>query len=142
MGLDLGDRRIGVALSDELGVTAQPLTTLEAGGTRAALAYLKDLAREHGVDRVVIGLPLNLNGTEGPRARSARAFAERAERELGLPCTLWDERLSTAEAERMLVGADVSRRGRRKVVDRIAAQLILQGYLDLHGARSGAEDDP
>lgn len=131
LGLDLGDKRIGVALSDPLGWTAQGLAVIaSAGGTKSDLRRIKELAAKHEVEKVVVGLPLNMDGTAGPRAEKARVFADRLAGALGLPVELWDERLTTAQAERLLINADVKRAGRRQVIDKIAAVLILQNYLD------------
>jgi putative Holliday junction resolvase len=130
MGLDLGDATIGVAVSDALGMTAQGITTLERQGGEADLDALRALCSEHEVARVVLGLPRNMNGTEGPRADKSRRFGALLKEALGLPVFLWDERLTTAEAERMLIAADVSRKKRAQVIDKIAAQILLQSYLD------------
>ena len=138
MGLDYGERRIGVALSDPLGLTAQPLTTVDrTASLDADLATLRDLARQHAVVRFVIGLPLGLDGTRGERVRATDRFARRLERVSGIPVEAWDERLTSAQAERALLEADLSRRRRRQVIDRAAAVLILQSWLDAHsgGAR-------
>ena len=130
LGVDLGDRAVGLALSDPLGLTAQGLPTMERKGDRADVATLHGLCTEREVTRVVLGLPRNMNGSEGPRAAKSRAFALRLREEIALPVFLWDERLSTAEAERILIAADVSRRKRKTLIDRLSAQVILQGYLD------------
>ncbi|NPV27740.1 MAG: Holliday junction resolvase RuvX [Firmicutes bacterium] len=131
MGLDLGSKTIGVAISDPLGWTAQGLTTL----TRTAepgndLERLKELIIQHQVEQVVVGLPRNMDGSYGPQAEKARQFAAELAEECQLPVTLWDERLSTVAAERALLAGDVSRRKRRQVIDKMAAVLILQNYLD------------
>lgn len=131
MGLDLGDKTIGVALSDPLGYTAQGLEVVRRQGSlKADLAKLKEIARANEVSKVVIGFPRNMNGTVGPRGEMALAFGQEVEKTLGLPVETWDERLSTVAAEKMLVGADVRRKKRRQVIDKIAAALILQNYLD------------
>lgn len=130
LGVDLGDRAVGLALSDPLGLTAQGLPTMERKGDRADSASLALLCRDREVTRLVIGLPRNMDGSEGPRAAKSRAFAKRLHEALGLPVYLWDERLSTAEAERVLIEADVSRKRRKTLIDRLSAQVILQGYLD------------
>ena len=133
MGLDYGERRIGVALSDPLGLTAQPLATVErTGSLDADLATLAALAREHAVERIVLGLPLALDGARGERARTVEGFARRLERVSGLPVESWDERLTSVQAERALLEADLSRRRRRQLIDRAAAVLILQSWLDAH----------
>jgi putative Holliday junction resolvase len=130
LGIDLGDRAVGLALSDPLGLTAQGLPTMECKGARADVATLQRIVAEHEVTRVVVGLPRNMNGSEGPRAQKSRAFARKLRDAIALPVFLWDERLSTKEAERILIAADVSRERRKGLIDRLAAQVILQGYLD------------
>jgi putative Holliday junction resolvase len=142
MGLDVGDKTIGVAISDELGFTAQPITTVLRQSWDADLRALGDLARERQVFGMVVGLPLNMDGSEGPRALKSRAFAERASEVLGLPAELWDERLSTAEVERVLKSANMSRTRRKEVVDKLAAQVILQSYLEAHRGAPEASGDP
>jgi putative Holliday junction resolvase len=130
LGLDLGTKTIGLALSDELGFTAQGLETLARRGPRKDVDALVSLARERGVDRFVLGLPLNMDGSEGPRAQATRAFGDGLAAASALPVIYWDERLTTVAAQRMLIDADVSRAKRKKVVDQVAATLILQGWLD------------
>jgi putative Holliday junction resolvase len=130
LGLDLGQKTIGLALSDELGWTAQPLTTLRRAGLVADLRALCQLIQEHGVTELVLGHPLCLNGTAGPAARAAEEFAAALREATGLPVHLWDERLSTVAAERVLLEAGLSRRRRHQVIDRAAAAFILQGFLD------------
>lgn len=137
MGLDVGTKTIGVAVSDGLGLTAQALTTVRRTNLKADLAALTELAREHEVSRVVVGLPLNMDGTEGPRAEASRKLAGTIGETLGLPVEFWDERLSTVAAERTLLEADLTRAKRRQVIDQVAAQFILQGWMDAH--RSGAD---
>ena len=137
MGLDLGDKRIGVALSDPLGWTAQGLDVITGGGgAKGDIRRIKEIAVKHEVGKVVVGLPLNMDGSAGPRAEKARDFAGRLAAALGLPVELWDERLTTAEAERLLIEADVRRAGRRRVIDKMAAVLILQNYLDRKGSEA------
>jgi putative holliday junction resolvase len=135
MGLDYGERRIGVALSDPLGLTAQPLRTLERATLAADLEALGTLARRHEVERFVVGLPLALDGTRGPRVRRTEEFAGRLGRATGLPVEAWDERFTSVQAERTLLEADLSRRKRREVIDTTAAVLILQGWLDARAPR-------
>jgi putative Holliday junction resolvase len=138
MGIDLGDKRVGIAVSDELGITAQAVKTLQRHGLDALVNDVIEIIRDKEVSRVVVGLPLNMNGSEGPRAEGARAFAARLEEAAKVPCTLWDERLTTRAAERLLIEGEVSRKKRRNVVDQLAAQLILQGFLDSeHAAQTG-----
>ncbi|MFB1482956.1 Holliday junction resolvase RuvX [Corallococcus sp. RDP092CA] len=141
-GLDYGTKTIGVAVSDGLGLTAQTVTTVRRTSLKADLAELSRLVKEHEVTRFVLGLPLNMNGSEGPRAEATRKFAEVLEGALGLPVELWDERLSTVAAQRTLLEADVRREKRREVIDQLAAQFILQGWLDAHRpADTGYDDD-
>ena len=137
MGLDYGERRIGVALSDPLGITAQPLRTLERVTLAADLEGLATLARHHAVERFVVGLPLALDGSRGVRVRKTEEFADRLKRATGLPVEAWDERLTSVQAERALLEADLSRKRRREVIDTTAAVLILQGWLDARAAKRG-----
>ena len=127
--LDVGEARIGVAVSDELGITAQGVGVIRRVGGRRDLEALAALLAPYTPDRLVVGLPLDMRGTEGPAAARVRAFAERVAAHLALPLEFWDERLTTVAAERVLLEADVSRRRRREVVDKVAATLILEGYL-------------
>lgn len=129
IGLDLGERRIGIAISDENGLIAQALDVLERRGTSHDQAFIKDIVKRYGVERVVVGLPKNMDGSIGPAAAKALAFADDLRGLLGLPVDTWDERLSTVEANRMLLGADLCRARRKKVIDKIAAAVILEGYL-------------
>ena len=138
LGIDYGTRRIGLAVSDGLGLTAQGLETLERTDPEEDIAALADLIRERGVEEIVVGRPLNLDGSEGPAAVEAGEFADLLRERCGVPVLLWDERLSTAQAERMMLDADVSRRVRKKSRDRIAAQLILQSFLDARGRNKDA----
>ncbi|MBJ6759410.1 Holliday junction resolvase RuvX [Myxococcaceae bacterium JPH2] len=131
-GLDYGTKTIGVAVSDGLGLTAQTVTTVRRTSLKADLAALARLAQEHEVSRMVIGLPLNMDGSEGPRAEASRKFADVVSQALSIPVELWDERLSTVAATRTLLEADVSRARRKEVIDQLAAQFILQGWLDAH----------
>ncbi|MFT3706735.1 MAG: Holliday junction resolvase RuvX [Archangium sp.] len=140
LGLDLGTKTIGLAVTDELGITAQGITTLERRGPRKDLEALIETAQQYGVDRFVIGLPLNMDGSEGPRAEATRKFGAGLESESKLPVIYWDERLTTVAAHRMLLEADVSRKKRKEVVDQIAAVLILQGWLDAQKPKSALED--
>lgn len=130
LGLDLGTKTIGLAVTDELGITAQGLQTLERRGLRKDLEALAQTVADYAIDRFVIGLPLNMDGSEGPRAEATRKFGDALENTTKLPVIYWDERLTTVAAHRMLLEADVSRRKRREVVDQIAAVLILQGWME------------
>lgn len=129
-GLDVGTRTVGVALSDALGMTAQTLTTLRRAGLRTDLAALRKLAKTHEVTRAVVGLPLNMDGSEGASAARSRAFGEALARALEVEVHYWDERLSTVAAHRALRESDLSGERRRALVDQVAAALILQGWLD------------
>jgi putative holliday junction resolvase len=139
-GLDVGSRTVGVAVSDALGITAQPVTTLRRSNLRADLAQLRRLAEEHEVGHAVVGLPLNMDGSEGPSAVEARKVGAAVASALNIPVEYWDERLTTVAASRMLVEADVSRARRRQVVDQVAAALILQGWLDARRPHATGED--
>ena len=127
--LDVGDARIGVAVSDELGITAQGIGVVRRVGGRRDLEALALMLAPYEPTRLVVVLPLNMNGSEGPQATRVRAFATRVADHLGLPLEFWDERLTTVAAERSLLEADLSRRRRKELVDKVAATLILQGYL-------------
>lgn len=129
-GLDLGTKTIGVAVSDSLRQVATPITTIRrVKFTQDAAALLK-IVEERALVGLVLGLPLNMDGSEGPRVQSTRAFARNLERLTDLPITFWDERLSTVAAERALLEADTSRKRRAEVIDHVAAGYILQGALD------------
>lgn len=135
LGIDFGEVRIGLALSDPLGLTAQPLATLDSVGPRKSRNRIAELVAAHEVGRVVVGFPLLLSGEEGDRAIATREWAERLERRLQrVPVTLWDERLTSVQAERTMIAGDVRRGKRRERVDALAAVLILQSYLDAQGA--------
>lgn len=133
LGVDYGDARVGVALSDELGLTAQALEVIDVRRTADVAARIAEIARGNGVTRIILGYPLNMNGTAGFRAEKTVAFAARLEAATELPVILVDERLSTASAQRALISGDVSRKKRKRVVDKVAAALILQTYLDRGG---------
>ena len=130
MGLDLGTRTIGLALSDVERRIATPYDTIRRTKFTRDVAVLRDAVGKHAVVALVIGLPLNMDGSEGPRAQSTRAFVRQAHPLLGLPFVFWDERLSTAAVTRALIDQDASRLRRAEVVDRMAAAYILQGALD------------
>ncbi|MCB2124448.1 MAG: Holliday junction resolvase RuvX [Rhodobacteraceae bacterium] len=132
-GLDLGTKTIGVAVSDPLLSVASPLLTIRRTKFTADAAALLDLCGKRGIGGLVLGLPRNMDGTEGPRCQSTRAFARNLERLTELPVTFWDERLSTVAAERALLEADTSRKRRAEVIDHVAAGYILQGALDRIG---------
>ena len=130
LGLDVGSRRIGLAVSDPLGITAQGLETLQRKNKRHDLAYLDRVIREYDVKEIVVGLPLRMSGAEGTQAEKIQAFAEDLGRRFRLPVHLWDERLTSAEANRLLRATGLSIAKRGKAVDRMAAVLILQGWMD------------
>jgi putative holliday junction resolvase len=130
LGIDLGTKTLGLAISDVTRTIASGLTTLTRGKFSDDGRRLLALAEEHRIGGFVVGLPVNLNGTEGPRAQATRAFARNLAKLLAAPILLWDERLSTAAAERVLIEADTSRRKRAGVIDKVAATLILQSALD------------
>jgi len=129
-GLDLGKKTIGIAVSDTLRMAATPRTTLKRGKFTADTEILEKLIAEEQIGGLVIGLPLNMDGTAGPAAQSARAFARNFAARSEIPILLWDERLSTAAVTRTLLDADASRKRRGQVVDKLAAAYILQGALD------------
>jgi len=136
LGIDFGAKRLGLAIGDTATGVATALSTLERPSSEVALfEALRRLCAERGVEALVVGLPLNMNGSRGPQAVAASAFADRLREGLGLPVETWDERLSTAEVERALIAGGLSRKKRKGRRDRLAAQLILQSYLDAHRAR-------
>lgn len=132
MGLDVGSKTVGIAISDELGWTAQGLKTLKIDEEKNKFGFeeIGQLIKEYGISQVVIGLPKNMNGSIGPRAEASKRYAEQIEDRFFVSTILWDERLTTMAAERVLLEADVSRKKRKKVIDKMAAMMILQGYLD------------
>lgn len=134
LGLDLGRATIGVAVADDVLRTARALETLRRSGEAADLAALRRLAEDYEVTRAILGLPLNMDGSEGPSARLARAFAPKVEEALGVPVELVDERLSTFEAEQRLRARGISSREGRAIIDAEAAAVILQTWLDARGA--------
>ena len=130
MALDVGEVTLGVAISDELGITAQPITTIDRRGIKHDLRSIAELVTKHEIGTIVVGLPLRLSGLVGSSAESALEFAERVRARVNLPVVTWDERYSTMQAERVLLEGDASRRKRREVINQIAAAIILQSYLD------------
>jgi putative Holliday junction resolvase len=133
MGVDYGEKRVGLALSDPLGITAQPLECIERENDAQVAGELERLIQTHDIERVVVGLPVNLSGKDSPQTKRARRFISRLRKNLGVKIEAWDERLSSAEAERALIDMDVRRSRRKERRDIVAAQLILQGYLDTKG---------
>ena len=134
IALDVGDVRIGVAVSDLLGITANPRETYwrKQGDIDADICYFCEYAKKEDADTFVLGLPKNMDGTEGPRAEVTREFGTLLAEASGLPVVYQDERLTTVSAERMLIDADVRREKRKQVIDKVAATIILQSYLDSH----------
>ena len=130
LSLDVGEKRIGVAISDELHITAQGLETIQQKGKEHTLGTIRDLVEKHDVNKIIVGMPLNMNGTKGQRAKATESFISALKKKFTIPIETIDERLSTAQGERLLIEADVSRKKRKASLDKIAAQLILQTYLD------------
>lgn len=133
MGLDYGSKTVGVAVSDPLGLTAQGVETVwrkQENKLRQTMARIEELISEYQVERIVLGYPKNMNNTVGERAVKSLEFKEKLEKRTGLPVVMWDERLTTAEAERTLMETGVRRENRKQFLDQMAAVLILQGYLD------------
>ena len=137
LAVDFGRRRIGLAVSDELGMTAQGLPTLCVGSVSAAPGAVAEVSAEWCVAEVVVGLPLNMDGSRGPMAEAAEAFAEALKDQTGLPVSCWDERLTTQSARRVLMDAGMKHRKRKGTADRIAAGLILDSFLRARASRQG-----
>ena len=138
MGLDFGSKTVGVAVSDPLLITAQGIEIIRRKGEnklRQTLARIEELIVEYEVSEIVLGLPKNMNDTMGDRAKLSLDFQEKLERRTGLPVTMWDERLTTVAADKAMMEAGVRRENRKEYVDKIAAVLILQGYLDYRAGR-------
>ncbi len=135
MGLDVGDVTIGVAVSDEMGIIANGITTIRRKNLEFDFDSLKSIINEKNIKRIVVGLPKNMNNTIGPRGEITLAFADELRKRFdGIEVIMWDERLTTSAAQRTLIEADVSRKNRKKVIDKLAAVLILQNYLDFKGS--------
>jgi len=139
MGLDVGDRTIGIAISDGLGITAQPKETIRRVSLKEDIDRLVELILENNIIKIVIGLPLNMNGTLGPQGEKTQGFAQKLEKKLKysdrmvgktVEIVFWDERLTTASAQRALIEVDMRRENRRQIVDTVAAVFILQNYMD------------
>ena len=142
LGLDIGDARTGVAISDELGIAAHPLCTIQRKSRKALLAELQELIAVHKVERIVIGLPLQLDGETGAQARKVKRFAEKLEQHVNLPIIFWDESFTTFEATQILQRTKKRRKKRKQVIDQVAAVLILEGYLEeLRNARGKGQVD-
>ena len=138
LAIDLGERRMGLAVSDPLRITAQGLPTVERRNRREDMNYLKSLARRHEVSVIVVGNPINMDGSVGPQSEAAREFAAKLARHLGMDVRLWDERLTSVEANRVLRGAGLGPAGRAKSVDQVAAVLLLESFLEAHRAPESA----
>lgn len=130
LALDVGDKYIGVAISDLLGITAQGLTTIKRESNLIALEAIELLIKEHNINKIVVGLPKNMNGTIGPQGEKVQKFARKLQNKFAVEIIYIDERLTTVLAENMLIEADISRKNRKKVIDKVAASYILQTYLD------------
>lgn len=144
MGLDFGSKTVGVAISDELLITAQGVEIIrrkEENKLRQTCARIEELIKEYDVEEIVLGLPKNMNATEGVRAELTREFQDKLERRTGLPVHLWDERLTTVAADKIMMEAGIRREHRREHVDRIAAALILQGFLDRRAMGKNTPED-
>lgn len=144
MGLDFGTKTVGVAISDPLMVTAQPIETItrkSANKLRQTLARIETLIVENQVELIVLGYPKNMNNTVGERAQACEAFKEDLERRTALPVILWDERMTTVESERILMAGGVRRENRKAVIDQMAAVLILQSYMDAQNRDTEKESD-
>ena len=138
LGLDYGSKTVGVAVSDPMGLTAQGVETIwrkQENKLRQTLARIEELVSEYQVERIVVGYPKNMNNTVGDRALKSLEFKEKLEKRTGLPVVMWDERLTTVEAERTLMEAGVRRENRKQYLDELAAVFILQGYLDSLGMK-------
>lgn len=130
MALDVGEKRIGIAVSDTLFITAQGVATLERTNWREDVKAIRELIKKHEATEIVVGMPKGMDGSIGPSALKVREFIAKMKRFITLPIVEWDERFSTTASERMLIDADVRRDKRKKVIDKLAAQFILQGYMD------------
>jgi len=142
LGIDYGERRVGIAISDEAGIIAMPLCVLMVEHPKQALDEVQRLIREKQAGQVVVGMPLNLNGTRGPAAEAVSRFVLRLRAAVTLPVETWDERLSSKAAERILIDAEVRREKRKNVIDQVAAQIMLQSFLDAKSARNEAAETP
>ncbi|MFW6256995.1 MAG: Holliday junction resolvase RuvX [Bacillota bacterium] len=141
MGLDIGDKRIGVAVSDALNITAQGKTVIVRKEHQKDLRQIEKLIQKYNITEVVAGLPVNMDNTEGPQVDKVRNYVNFLKNNLEIPVVFWDERLTSLEAERVLIKADLSRAQRKKVIDQVAASLILQNYLDHQNYQKEREDN-
>lgn len=139
LGIDYGQKRIGVAISDEDGQISFPLCVIRNSGIQRVIKELNRIAAERKADKIILGLPLSLDGSKGPAAKGVEQFAKQLKERINLPVDLWDERLSTKIAERAMIEGGLSRSRRRQSIDAATAQIILQSYLDAHGAQKASE---
>ncbi len=130
LGLDVGEKTIGVAVSDPLGLIAQGVEVIRRSSLKADFERLAQLVDEYNVEKIIVGMPRRTDGSYGPEAEQMKKFGQRLKKRLAIPVEFWDERFSTVSAERMLISGDVSRAKRRQVVDKVAASVILQSYLN------------
>ncbi|MBI4040908.1 MAG: Holliday junction resolvase RuvX [Deltaproteobacteria bacterium] len=132
LALDVGDKRIGTALSDEMGWTAQPHTTIQRKNMKADLYHIEKIISEFNVCKVIVGFPLNLFSQETPQTQKVKKFILSLEKKIKIPVETWDEAFSSKEAEKLLISADMSRKKRKQVIDKIAAAVILKSYMSAH----------
>lgn len=130
LSLDVGEKRIGVAMSDPMGILASPLTQINVTGTKAAIEDILELVRQHEVERIIAGLPYSVDGSLGPQAQKVRSFLQKLSENLDIPIETWDERYTTVAAEGKMVEAGIRKDRRKKQIDAAAATIILQEYLD------------
>jgi len=133
LGLDVGDKTIGVAVSDELGITANPVCVIQRSASiKKDISEVRRLAQDYTVEKIVVGMPLMLDGSVGVQAQKVQAFVEELRKRTTIPVEVWDERLTTSQVERVLIEMDQSRAKRKKQLDKLAAAIILQAYMDSH----------
>ena len=141
LGLDVGDKRIGMAVSDEMGITAQPAGTLVRSRPSEDFEKIIEIAKQYEAALIVVGLPIRFNGTDSPQTVKARDFLHELQRHTDIPVQPWDERLTTKSAESSLIEANMRRKSRRKIVDSVAAQFMLQHHLDCHRTQTGNQGE-
>jgi putative Holliday junction resolvase len=139
MGLDFGDKRIGIAVSDDQGQIAMPKDTLQRSGKVKYIERLAELADQENVGEILVGMPVSMDGSHGPQAQKVMQFVQRLRQRVEIPVVVWDERLTTVAAERILIEGNLSRSRRRRVIDKVAAAYMLQSYLDFRNERQAAE---
>ncbi len=137
LALDVGEKNIGLAISDKLGWTAQPLRSLKHRTTAESICAIAELAKDNQVSEIIVGMPLNLDSSFGEKAKDVAAFTEDLKKKIALPVKIWDERFTSLQAKKVMLEADLSRKKRKKKIDQLAAQLILQSYLD---AQANSQD--